>query len=71
MVMRGCSRSRITPAVFSHSRARAGGARRKCAGVSESPDSRALHVRHCAFSRALERDGTRDRFRSSVARVAP
>lgn len=68
MVMRGCSRSRITPAVFSHSRAQAGGARRKCARVSETDDSRALHVRHCAYDCALERDSTRDRYRSSVAR---
>lgn len=61
MVMRGCSRSRITPAVFSHSRARAGGARRKCASVSETEASRALHVRHFAYENALEWDGMRDK----------
>lgn len=70
MVMRGCSRSRITPAVFSHTRARADvqGVRwkrtRKHASASGMPDTRAVHVRERDGDSSLERDGTRD----SVAR---
>lgn len=56
MVMRGCSRSRITPAVFSHSRARPDGLEARAQEVPARDGSRALGVRE--RDAALRASGT-------------